>query len=73
MAKAPSNPHAIARAAFVLGRITASQYAECVREEAWVSGQYFCRWLDYFQRGRRLAEIHRLPPIGAHNKEARNG
>lgn len=73
MAKAPSNPHARARAAYVLGRITASQYAECVNELAWVSGQYFYRWRDYFRRGRRLAGISRLDPIGTHKKEAKHG
>lgn len=73
MAKAPTTDHAKARAAYVLGRITASEYAECVHELAWVSGQYFHRWKDYFRRGRRLAVIHRLPPIGTYTKRKRNG
>lgn len=44
MAKAPSNPHARARAAYVLGRITARQYAECLAGRAWVSGRFLLRF-----------------------------
>lgn len=73
MAKAPTTDHARARAAFVLGRITAREYADCLDDMAWVSGRYFLRARDFWQRGRRYVEIQRLPPIGTHRKGPSHG
>lgn len=65
MAKAPTSQHARDRGAFVLGQITASEYAECLAGAAKVTGSFFVRWRKSWRWDRKMVrEFHRLPQIG---------